>query len=148
MLDAQLQAAKANYVQGVANYRQTVLTAFQQVEDDLAAIRLLSQEVSQLDQAVKEAREAVGFYLNQYRVGTVAFTSVVTAQSTLLTNIESELTARQNLFVATVNLIGALGGGWDATKLPAIDELSQIKEPPAPVPVSALPATFAATSAQ
>jgi len=148
LLDAQLQAAKANYVQGVANYRQTVLTAFQQVEDDLAAIRLLSQEVSQLDQAVKEAREAVGFYLNQYRVGTVAFTSVVTAQSTLLTNIESELTARQNLFVATVNLIGALGGGWDATKLPAIDELSQIKEPPAPVPVSALPATFAATSAQ
>jgi len=148
LLDAQLQAAKANYVQGVANYRQTVLTAFQQVEDDLAAVRLLSQELKPLGVAVKEAHDAVGFYLNQYRVGTVAFTSVVTAQGTLLTTIESELTARQNLFVATVNLISALGGGWDASTLPPIDRLSAIKEPPLPVPVSALPATFTAPNAQ
>jgi NodT family efflux transporter outer membrane factor (OMF) lipoprotein len=147
LLDAQLQAAKANYRQGVANYRQTVLAAFQQVEDQLAAIRLLLQELKQLDQAVKEAHDAVGFYFNQYRVGTVAFTSVVTAQATLLTNIESQLAARQSLFVATVTLIGALGGGWNASTLPAVGELSAIKAPPPPVPLSALPATFAAPEA-
>ncbi|MFY9628925.1 MAG: efflux transporter outer membrane subunit [Methylocystis sp.] len=142
LLDAQLQAAKASYVQGVANYRQTVLTAFQQVEDQLAAVRILSAELIKLNAAVKEAHEAVTFYLNQYRVGTVAFTSVVTAQATLLTNIESAITARQSLFVASVNLISALGGGWDASSLPAIDGLTVVDTPPLPVPVSALPATF------
>ena len=146
LLDAQLQAAKASYDQGVANYRQTVLTAFQQVEDQLAAIRILAREVEKYREAVKEARDAVGFYLNQYRVGTVAFTSVVTAQATLLSNEESALTARQNLFVASVSLIQALGGGWDAVSLPAIDDLSAIKAPPLPVPISALPATVTSTS--
>lgn len=146
LLDAQLQAAKASYDQGVANYRQTVLTAFQQVEDQLAAIRILAREAERYREAVKEARDAVGFYLNQYRVGTVAFTSVVTAQATLLSNEESALTARQNLFVASVSLIQALGGGWDAASLPAIDDLSAIKAPPLPVPISALPATVTSTS--
>jgi outer membrane protein TolC len=148
LLDAQLQAAKANYDQGVATYRQTVLTAFQQVEDELATVRLYAQELKPLGVAVKEAHEAIGFYMNQYRVGTVAFTAVVTAQSTLLTNIKQELTARQNLFVAAVTLIGALGSGWDASTLPAIDYLSAIKEPPLPVPVSALPATVTDPNAQ
>jgi NodT family efflux transporter outer membrane factor (OMF) lipoprotein len=146
LLDAQLQAAKAGYEQGVANYRQTVLTAFQQVEDQLAAIRILAQEAEKYREAVKEAREAVGFYLNQYRVGTVAFTAVSTAQATLLSNEESALTARQNLFVASVSLIQALGGGWDAASLPALDDLSAIKAPPLPVPISALPATVTSTS--
>jgi outer membrane protein TolC len=141
LLDAQRKAAEASYRQAVATYRQTVLTAFQQVEDDLASIRALSAQVKRLDKAVAEAREAVDVYFNQYRVGTVAFTSVVTAQATLLSGIESALTARQNLFIATVNLIGALGGGWDASRLPAIDALSAI-EPPLPVPASALPAAF------
>lgn len=143
LLDAQHKAAEASYRQAVATYRQTVLTAFQQVEDDVAAIRALSAQVKRLDRAVVEAREAVDVYFNQYRVGTVAFTSVVTAQATLLSSIESALTARQNLFVATVNLIGALGGGWDASRLPAIDALSAI-EPPLPVPASALPAALEA----
>ena len=146
LLDAQLQAAKASYEQGVATYRQTVLTAFQQVEDQLAAIRILAQEAEKYREAVKEAREAVGFYLNQYRVGTVAFTAVSTAQATLLSNEESALTARQNLFVASVSLIQALGGGWDAASLPALDDLSVIKAPPLPVPISALPATVTSTS--
>ncbi|MGA8170495.1 MAG: efflux transporter outer membrane subunit [Methylocystis sp.] len=146
LLDAQLQAAKAGYEQGVANYRQTVLTAFQQVEDQLAAIRILAKEVKKYNEAVKEAREAVGFYLNQYRVGTVDFTSVVTAQGTLLSNEQSALTARQNLFVASVSLVQALGGGWQQADLPALDNLTTIKEPPLPVPISALPATFTTTS--
>ena len=146
LLDAQLQAAKASYQQGVANYRQTVLTAFQQVEDQLAAIRILALEAERYREAVKEARDAVGFYLNQYRVGTVAFTSVVTAQATLLSNEQSALTARQNLFVASVSLIQSLGGGWGAASLPAIDDLSAIKAPPLPDPISALPATVTSTS--
>ncbi len=146
LLDAQLQVAKANYEQGVANYRQTVLTAFQQVEDQLAAIRILAREAERYREAVKEARDAVEFYLNQYRVGTVAFTSVVTAQATLLSNEQSTLTARQNLFVASVSLIQALGGCWDAASLPEIDDLSAIKAPPLPVPISALPATVTSTS--
>jgi NodT family efflux transporter outer membrane factor (OMF) lipoprotein len=146
LLDAQLQAAKASYEQGVATYRQTVLTAFQQVEDQLAAIRILAQVAEKYRQAVKEAREAVGFYLNQYRVGTVDFTAVSTAQATLLSNEESALAARQNLFVASVSLIQALGGGWDAASLPAIDDLSAIKAPPLPAPISALPATVTSTS--
>jgi NodT family efflux transporter outer membrane factor (OMF) lipoprotein len=146
LLDAQLQASKANYEQGVATYRQTVLTAFQQVEDQLAAIRFLAQELKKYNEAVKEARDAVNFYLNQYRVGTVAFTSVVTAQATLLSNEESTLIARQNLFVASVSLIQALGGGWDAASLPPIDDLSAIKAPPLPVPISALPATATSMS--
>ncbi len=142
LLNAQLDVAKANYAQALAAYRQTVLTAFQQVEDQLAAVRIISSELTRLNTAVKESREAVGFYFNQYRVGTVAFTSVVTAQGTLLNSIEAEITARQNLFVATATLIGALGGGWEAGRLPAIDDLSTIKLPPLLVPISALPATF------
>ena len=148
LLDAQLQVAKANYDQGVATYRQTVLTAFQQVEDQLAAIRILAREAEKYREAVKEARDAVAFYFNQYRVGTVAFTSVVTAQATLLSNEESALTARQNLFVASVSLIQSLGGGWDAASLPAIDDLSAIKALPLPAPISALPATVTSTSSE
>jgi len=148
LLDAQHKAAEASYRQAIANYRQTVLTAFQQVEDDLAAIRLIAREVDRLERAVREAREAVEVYLNQYRVGTVAFTSVVTAQATLLSDIEAALTARQNLFVATVNLIGALGGGWNGVRLPPIESLTDIATPPPPVPASALSAAVAATNAQ
>jgi NodT family efflux transporter outer membrane factor (OMF) lipoprotein len=147
LLDAQHQAAKANYLQGVANYRQTVLVAFQQVEDQLAAIRQLSGQVRKLDRAVKEAHDAVGFYRNQYRAGTVPFTSVVTAQSNLLSNIRSAVTARQGLFVATATLIGALGGDWDASKLPSIEALVVAQRPPLPVPISAIPAALDSGSA-
>ncbi|ATQ67897.1 MULTISPECIES: TolC family protein [Methylosinus] len=146
LLDAQLRASEANYRQGLADYRQTVLAAFQEVEDELAAIRLLRQQVQRLDQAVEEARQAVTIYLNQYRVGTFSFTSVVTAEQRLLANFQADLAARQSLFVATVTLIGALGGGWDASTLPAIDELAEIAAPPAPVPVSALSAAVEAAN--
>ena len=66
------------------------------------------------EQAIKAAREAVDVYLNQYRQGTVPFTTVVTAEATLLSDQEQALTTRQNLFIASVNLIEALGGGWTA----------------------------------
>jgi NodT family efflux transporter outer membrane factor (OMF) lipoprotein len=117
--DAQVEAAIATYKQSVANYRQTVLTAFQQVEDQLAAIRIFAREQKVADDSVKAAQEEVDILLNQYRAGTVAFTAVVVAQAMLLTNEESALTVRQNRFLATVALIQDLGGGWYSALLPS-----------------------------
>lgn len=115
---AQVDAATSTYRQSVANYRQTVLTAFQQVEDQLAALRILAKQLKVQETAVAEARKAVTIYLNQYRAGVVAFTSVVVAEANLLTTEQLALTTRQNLFLASVALIEALGGGWDKSQLP------------------------------
>jgi NodT family efflux transporter outer membrane factor (OMF) lipoprotein len=120
---AQVDSAKAIYLESVANYRQTVLTAFQQVEDQLAAIRVLSAQLKVQEKAVAEARKAVTVYLNQYRAGVVAFTSVVVAEAALLADEQAALTTRQNLFIASVALIEALGGGWDKSKLPTPGEV-------------------------
>jgi len=122
---AQIDAARAVYWQSVANYRQTVLTAFQQVEDQLVAVRLLQQQLVVQHKAVQDQRRAVDVYLNQFQAGTVAYTTVVTAEILLLTDEESELTIRQDLFLASVNLIEALGGGWDTNLLPSRKELEQ-----------------------
>jgi len=123
LTSAQVDSARAVYWQSVATYRQTVLTAFQGVEDQLAAIRQLRQALATQHQAVKDAQQAVDVYLNQFQAGTVAFTTVVTAEITLLADQETELTYRQNLFLASVALIEDLGGGWDKTLLPTKDEL-------------------------
>jgi len=123
---AELIAAKATYEQAVATYRQTVLTAFQQVEDQLAAIRIYTREAAKEEAAVKAARKAVQVYLNQYQAGTVPFTTVVTAEATQLADEETALTIRQNLFVASVALIEALGGGWDTALLPPIHDLEKV----------------------
>ncbi len=120
---AEVDAARATYDQAVANYRQTVLTAFQQVEDQLAAIRILAKEIRVEDQAVKAAQTEVDVFLNQYQAGTVAFTSVVVAQATLLSDQETALTIRQDRFLAAVSLIEALGGGWEVKELPSSREL-------------------------
>ena len=115
---AQVDAARTTYFQSVANYRQTVLTAFQQVEDELAAIRIYTKQLAIDQQAVKNAREAVRVFTNQYRSGIVDLTTVVTAETNLLSQEETELAVRQNLFLASVSLIEAVGGGWDTTLLP------------------------------
>ena len=120
---AQVDAARAVYWQSVANYRQTVLTAFQQVEDQLAALRILTQQLAVQQRAVNDARQAVQVYMNQFRAGTIDLTTVVTAEVTALTDEEAELTTRQNLFLASINLILALGGGWDSTLLPTQKEM-------------------------
>jgi NodT family efflux transporter outer membrane factor (OMF) lipoprotein len=122
---AQVDAARAVYWQSVANYRQTVLTAFQQVEDELVAIRYLMRQVAQQRRAVADERTAVDVFLNQFRAGTVAFTTVVVAEIQLLADEEAELTARQNLFIASVSLIEALGGGWDVALLPTQRQLQR-----------------------
>lgn len=125
LTSAQVDAARAVYWQSVANYRQTVLTAFQGVEDQLAAIRLLTQALAVQQKAVKDAQQAVDVYLNQFQAGTIAFTTVVTAEITLLADQETELTYRQGLFLASVALIEDLGGGWDANLLPTRTELEK-----------------------
>lgn len=117
----QVQEARAAYDAAVANYRQTVLTAFQQVEDALAALRVLQAQYTVADQTVQDANKAVELYINQYKAGTVAYTSVVTAQTTALTDAQNLLTIRQSRLVATVSLIQALGGGWTtSTPTPAV----------------------------
>jgi NodT family efflux transporter outer membrane factor (OMF) lipoprotein len=114
---AQVRQARAAYDAAVANYRQTVLSAFQQVEDQLATLRILEQQVQIQEETVKSANLAVQLTLNQYRAGTVAYTSVVTAQTIALGDRETLLNIRQARLVASVTLIEALGGGWDAASL-------------------------------
>jgi outer membrane protein TolC len=125
LTSAQVDSARAVYWQSVATYRQTVLTTFQGVEDQLAAIRQLTQAIAVQHQAVKNAQQAVDVYLNQFQAGTAAFTTVVTAEITLLADEETELTYRQNLFLASVTLIEDLGGGWDTNLLPSRKELEK-----------------------
>ena len=127
-------AAIATYDNTVATYRQTVLTAFQQVEDELVALRVLSAEATVEDEAVKAARGAVDVTVNEYRAGTVAYTSVITAQETLLADQETALTIRQNRYLASVSLIQALGGGWTRGRLPSSDALKGAPIPPVSSP--------------
>jgi NodT family efflux transporter outer membrane factor (OMF) lipoprotein len=114
---AQVRGARAAYDATVANYRQTVLTAFGQVEDELATLRILERQVEVQEQTVKDANLAVQLTLNQYRAGTVAYTSVVTAQTIALGDAQTLLNIRQNRLTASVALIQALGGGWEASSL-------------------------------
>ena len=123
---AELAAARATYDANVATYRQTVLSAFQQVEDDLAALRVYAAEGRKDRETIAAARRAVAVYLNQYQAGTVAFTSVVTAQATLLAAEESLLAVQQSRLLSSVALIQALGGGWQADLLPPIEALTPV----------------------
>jgi NodT family efflux transporter outer membrane factor (OMF) lipoprotein len=120
---AQVAGAEASYYEAVATYRQTVLTGFQQVEDQLSNLRILGQQQRVQDEAVSLSRQAVDITLNEYRAGTVSFTTVVQAQATLLTNEQVALAVRQNRYLASVNLIQALGGGWSVMDLPGYEEL-------------------------
>ena len=126
LLKAELAAARANYDGSVATYRQTVLTAFQQVEDALAELRVYAAEAKKDRQTIDAARRAVTVYLNQYQAGTVAFTSVVTAQATLLSAEESLLAVQQSQLIESVALIQALGGGWHDDLLPPIATLTPV----------------------
>ena len=110
---AQTTQAIATYDENVANYRQTVLTAFQDVEDNLAALRILEQEAAVQDEAVKAARESLAITLNQYRAGTVNYLAVVVVQAVALSNERAALTILGQRLTASVGLIKALGGGWE-----------------------------------
>jgi NodT family efflux transporter outer membrane factor (OMF) lipoprotein len=119
---AAVRAARAGYDQAVANYRQTVLTAFQQVEDNLSTLRILQDQAVAEAATVAAARRAVDVTLNEYRAGTVVYTSVITEQTALLSAEQTALSVQQNRLTASVALIQALGGGWDTTQLPPLDD--------------------------
>jgi NodT family efflux transporter outer membrane factor (OMF) lipoprotein len=114
---AAVASARANYDQSVANYRQTVISTFQSVEDQLLALRVLEGEAKFAAQAVGHAQVAADVALNQFNAGTVSYTTVITDIQSLLADQESLLTIRQNQLVADVSLIEALGGGWDTSRL-------------------------------
>jgi NodT family efflux transporter outer membrane factor (OMF) lipoprotein len=120
---AQVEQARAAYDSNVADYRQTVLTGFQQVEDELATLRILEQQAVVEDQVVKVAREAARLTLNQYKAGTVPYSSVITAQATALSAEQTAINVTENRLTASVTLIQAIGGGWDAAKLPRTDQV-------------------------
>jgi NodT family efflux transporter outer membrane factor (OMF) lipoprotein len=116
-LSAAVKGARAGYSEAVAKYRETVLEAFQGTEDNLLALRVLEGEQGLRQEAEQEARQAEQIELNDYKAGTVAYTSVITAQNTTLNAMISTLTVRQARLVASVTLIEDLGGGWDDTQL-------------------------------
>jgi NodT family efflux transporter outer membrane factor (OMF) lipoprotein len=124
---AQVDQARATFDQGVATYRQTVLAAFQGVEDNLAGLRILELEAAVQEETVKSAQEAVRLTLNEYKAGTVAYTAVVTAQATALGDEQTLLTIRQSRLTDSVALIEALGGGWSADQLPSRGEFDVAK---------------------
>jgi NodT family efflux transporter outer membrane factor (OMF) lipoprotein len=115
----QVLSAKAAYESSAASYKQTVLTALQQVEDNLAALVILHEEAGVEQGAVAEAAQAAQIALNEYNAGTVDFTTVVTAQVTELANRESALSINTSQLTASVALIQATGGGWTASDLPS-----------------------------
>jgi NodT family efflux transporter outer membrane factor (OMF) lipoprotein len=122
---AQTDFARAGYDASVGTYRQIVLTAFQAVEDNLAALRILEQEAQVQDEAVKDAQKSVTLTTNQYKAGTVTYLNVITAQTIALTN---EVTAVQILgrrVTAAVLLVEALGGGWNVADLPSIPAVTE-----------------------
>ena len=116
---ASVAAARATYDASVATYRQTVLTAFQGVEDALVSLRILELQAAAESTAVASTQKAVDATLNQYKAGTVPYTSVITEQTLLLSDQQTLLAVQQSRLVASVALIEALGGGWTTADLPA-----------------------------
>ena len=128
---AQTDAARAAYDATVATYRQTVLAAFQGVEDNLAALRILEEENGVQDDAVKAAQKSVDLTTNQYKAGTVSYLNVITVQTIALTDEITAIQIRGRRMAAAVLLVQALGGGWTAAELPSPADVTK-REDPAP----------------
>jgi NodT family efflux transporter outer membrane factor (OMF) lipoprotein len=114
---AQKAQAVATYDETVANYRSTVLTGFQDVEDNLVALELLKQEAMFQDAAVKAAQQSAAIAVNQYKAGTTSYLAVVVLQAAALNSERTALTILGRRLNASVGLVKALGGGWDAQTL-------------------------------
>ncbi len=125
---AQVDFATSAYGSGVANYRQTVLTAFQEVEDGLSGLNVLSQAAESQDQAVAAAQRALKIANERYVGGLVTYLDVVTAEQTLLDNQRLAAQILGQRLVTSVALIKALGGGWDASSLQAIHVNTTLKQ--------------------
>jgi NodT family efflux transporter outer membrane factor (OMF) lipoprotein len=115
----------ATYNANVAAYRQSVLTAFQQVEDSLAAVRILSQQILRQQEAVDSSQTFLKLELGRYETGIDPYIDVVTAQITLLTNQQSLTNLQVQQMTASVQLIEALGGGWDKSQLPTSTQVTE-----------------------
>lgn len=114
---ATVQQYQAAYDQTAANYRQTVLTAFQEVEDNLAALRVLSQVIKGQDAAIQAAERSLREATVRYTAGIDPYLNVIAAETTLLSNEQAAVGFRERQLVASIQLIEALGGGWDALRL-------------------------------
>jgi NodT family efflux transporter outer membrane factor (OMF) lipoprotein len=120
---ATVQQYRAVYDQTVANYRQTVLTAFQQVEDNLASLRILQQDIDQQNAATEAATRALQEATVRYKAGLDPYMNVIAAQTALLNAQQTAVTFRMERKVAEVQLIKALGGGWNASQIPSSKNL-------------------------
>jgi NodT family efflux transporter outer membrane factor (OMF) lipoprotein len=130
IFDAGLRRATVNqfvatYNAALAGYRQTALTAFQQVEDSLAGVRILSQEVLQQREAVRSSEESLKLELGRYETGVDPYLSVVIAQTTLLSNQQTLVATQVSEMTSAVQLILALGGGWDRSQLPTPEQVTR-----------------------
>jgi NodT family efflux transporter outer membrane factor (OMF) lipoprotein len=123
--NSEVAAARASYDASVASYRQTVLTAFQQVEDELSNLRILQQQKAATEVAVRAAQHSVQVAFNTYLAGTAAYTSVITQQTALLTNQQTDLSVQEQRLIASVTLVQALGGGYSTLDLPSRGSLQQ-----------------------
>ena len=112
------EGAIANYDGTVASYRQTTLTAFQEVEDNLAALRILEKEAQQQQEATTSAQESLQLFTNRYEGGVDNYLQVITAQTVLLTNQRNDIDIERRRMDASVLLVKAVGGGWDTSQLP------------------------------
>jgi NodT family efflux transporter outer membrane factor (OMF) lipoprotein len=120
---AQVQSAQAEYDSTVAAYRQTVLSAFQEVEDDLASLHYLAEEAQQQAQAVAAAQQSLQLENDRYKAGTDSYLNVITTQTIALGDEQQAVTILQRRMTAAVDLVKALGGGWDASTLPSGDAI-------------------------
>ena len=114
------EGATANYDATVASYRQTTLTAFQEVEDNLAALRILEKESQQQQEATTSAEESLQLFTNRYQGGVDNYLQVITAQTVLLTNQRNDIDIERRRMDASVLLVKAIGGGWDTSQLPRL----------------------------
>ena len=121
---ATVEQYQASFNQAVASYRGTVLTAFQQVEDNLAALRILAREIQQQDTAVESAARNLRIATARYRAGIDPYLNVITAQTTLLSNQQTAVTLRRQQMTASVQLVEALGGSWNASDLPSATQVA------------------------
>lgn len=123
---ATLQGAEASYDATVASYRQTVLSAFQEVEDDLASLRYLAEEAAQQQEAVTAANQSLALEIERYKAGTDSYLNVITTQTIALSDQQTAITLLQRRMLAAVDLVKALGGGWEASDLPSKDSLRSV----------------------
>jgi NodT family efflux transporter outer membrane factor (OMF) lipoprotein len=122
---ATVQQFVATYNADVAGYRETVLTAFQQVEDYLAAVRILSKQIQQQQQAEQSAERYLELANARYYTGVDTYLNVLVAQTTLLSDQQQLAILRIQAMTASVQLIEALGGGWDVSQLPSPGQVSE-----------------------